>query len=465
MKPGDRVEDPTWGPGVVRQLRDGGRALLVAFDKAPKALQIVKTLSVRLLSTADAAAEPASPNPAFALTVPTRSRTADAAPVRQALEALRLGVVPPTGLDALTVGRAGELASLQRLLAAGRGMRLVSGEFGSGKSHLLELVEAHALAAGFAVARATFDPVEVPPSHPLRIYAALMAHLRWPGSSGLGLRPLMETLAESVRHREPDGERFHRWLSPALWAASQDAETAATAIEWVEGAGHAELDSLNRRFLRGGWTGPSLLALPDYRTFGQIMASLLGAVAAWSRDAGYRGLVVLLDEAEYLDRMVGQSREMAENVLRYLAVATLDDAELAFRPDSIYRGGHAVHRGVNPRFEADQPLIVLATFTPNPELSAVLGGLVADHRLLLPLDPLSPRTLSLLSDRVLDLVQQVYPTLSPTLPSRRAIRDGLNEALESGAVQSTRQAARMVLTYWDLYRRSPELAAAALAGR
>lgn len=455
FQPGQRLTHVRHGEGAVQKLQGNGRSLIVRFDRHGATNFIVPALECSPLGPPPAAS---APLPAF---VPISRPSAQSAPVRQALEALRLGVVPPVGLREMTVGREAELQQIDALLSRRRGMLLVSGEFGSGKTHIIELTESAALARNLLVARATFDPVETPPSHPLRVYGALMDGLRIPGSAGIGLMPLLEKLQGSQRHIS--GDRAHRWLSPLLWSlgSARDPDLADDLLEWVDGSTLANNEDLERRLHRAGWRGPGLLALPDFRTFGQIMASLLGAIATWAQDAGFGGMLVLLDEAEYFDQMHGTSREMAENVIKFLAIAAEDDARLAFSPDAVYRGGHAVHKGISPRFAPDQPLMVLSTFTPNPELGRLLERIVQSGAIA-GLDPMPPRMLALLAEKVLALVQQVYPGFEPDPAARTAIRTLLGRAMEEGTVQSTRQAARLVVEYWDLYRRSPRAAANAV---
>jgi len=66
-----------------------------------------------------------------------------------------------------------------------------------------------------------------------------------------------------------------------------------------EGRSEEDAQDLTDILRRHGWAGPRLLALPDYRTFGQLMAHLLGGVAVWAKDAGHQGLVVLLDDVGF----------------------------------------------------------------------------------------------------------------------------------------------------------------------
>lgn len=525
---GARVTHPRWGGGVITRLMDGGRVYLVTLDDTTPIALPARQFTVddapgeplRSHATssswgggAPAVAQPATPPPvgprapldppdprayvarratkeapqgsdrqgatdgddtkvptealgaAGAMPPPHERQPNERADARQALEALRLGVVPPQGLSRLTVGRDVEQRRLRTLAEDARGMVVLSGGYGAGKTHLVELAEAEALAANMLVARATFDPEEVPPSHPLRVYAALMTGLRYPEGTGRGLAPLLDRLAGSKAHAEPNGASAHRWFTPALWAHARygGGRLAADLLEWAEGAPQIG-DSHSVRMYAAGWTGRRPLALPDYRTFGQIMAYLLGGIAAWAKDAGWRGLLVLLDEAEYFDHLDTTARGMAENVLRYLAIGALPDADLPFDPTRVYRGGQAVHQGVPARFREDQPLAVMCAFTPNPRIDAALPGIVKSHAVL-HLEPVHPSAFPRLADNVLQMVREAHPDLGPSASHQERVKKALAEAWEDGRVANTRQAARMLVEHWDLYRFEPARALRALQPR
>lgn len=449
---GARIHHPTHGPGVVAKVLDGGRMALVRFDQRPAVPMVLPAAQLA----------PVGPPPS-ARRAPPRPARPDDPPDRQTLEALRMGVVPVRGLDALTVGRQEEQARIEALLDDGRGMVVLSGGYGTGKTHLVELAEAAGLHRGFLVARATFDPVEVPPSHPLRLYGALMRQLRMPGGATTGLRPLLERLGDSPAHLH--GDHQHRWLSPALYAVLHaPPDLAEDVLDFVSGHSHDDNQLLARDLRRLGFRGPSMLGLPDYRTFGQIMAHLLGGVAAWARDAGAGGLLVLLDEAEYLDRLGSTSREMAENVLRYLAMAALPPSLLAFEEGAVYKGGQAAHREIPPRYREDQPLAVLCAFTPDPVVDRVLRRTLLDPSARIGLDPVRPSLLPVLAERVFGLVKAVHPQLDPAPDHRIRVTRALDQAFRSGQVESTRQAAKLVVEFWDLYRLDPARALRALHG-
>jgi len=122
MGPGDRVRHAQLGLATVLRWIEGGRRALVRLDDRPA---VPTVLAAAELVAEGPVVEPATAGePAPALIVGDR----------QSLEALRLGVVPPTGLAALTVGRQAELAALGALFAQGRGLQIWSGHYGAGKT-------------------------------------------------------------------------------------------------------------------------------------------------------------------------------------------------------------------------------------------------------------------------------------------------------------------------------------------
>ena len=447
---GQEIAHPLWGRGRVRAVLDGGQAYLVGFYAKPGLPRRVFASQLE---------------PPARRALPAIDFEAPPADLRQALEALRLGVVPTAGLDSLTVARDAEIDAIRALLQQDRGLLMLSGGYGTGKTHLIEVAENLALRANCLVARASFDPVEVPPSHPLRLYRALARGLRYPDSNRQGLQPLLEALAERPAHHRPGGRLAHRYLTPAAWSQKfGDEELAQDMVAYVQGQLPQAQKRLDSQLRYHRWHGYKLLALPDYRSFGQIMAYLLGGIAVWAREAGYRGLLVLVDEAEYLERLRKVAREWATNVLRYLACASLNPEDLAFDPRDTYRGGQRVHRALPERFRPDQPLAVVCAFTPHPAFQDVLAGFVADQRRLLELEPIPLAELSRLTDRILVLCRQAYPQLRPPEAHRRVIKSCLARAFRRGDIENTRQAARLAIEFWDLYRVCPDRALGAVMG-
>ena len=238
------------------------------------------------------------------------------------VNSLKGGVVPRIGLPYITVGRTREIQALLHdldLVAdGGASFRFLVGRYGSGKSFLLQTIRNHAMGSGFAVCDADLSPER-----------------RLQGTRGQGLatyRELMRNLSTKTR---PEGGALplvlDRWLSNlrADVAASGvdegdpafDAQVEARIFEvvrsveemvhgydfgrilaryhraWREGDEQAQANAV--KWLRG-----------EYRTKTEAKAELgvnaiidddswydyLKLLAVFLVGAGYKGLVVLIDE-------------------------------------------------------------------------------------------------------------------------------------------------------------------------
>lgn len=426
MKAGDRVRHEQHGEGQVLSLRSGYRAR-VRFDLLAGLPRTVRRHELKLQAVAapvngcgsrveavsfDAArlSLPTSPKrrprlrPALALE--------ERGSARQAIEALRLGIVPAEFARDYTIARDEELASMEALLATGRGLRIVWGDYGQGKTHLLEILERLALEAGFLTARIVLDPAEVPPTHPKRLYRAIVSALASP-EGARGLAPILHRLIDSEAHRSPDGDRASRFLSPALFALHRgDEELMAAALDYASGES-VDGASLRRSLARLGWTGPRLLTLSDYRTYCRLYLHLLGTIAAWAKDAGYCGLLLLLDEVEAVGGLRRRRLRYARQSLMHFAAATLPEEQLGFEAEpSLYRGGHEVHRHIPLQFRPDQPLSVVFAMTPLPAMRRICLELVCGDDLEVTLRPPTRWDLEDLIRRLYQLYRHAYPESS-----------------------------------------------------
>lgn len=472
LRRGQKVTHPGFGPGLVKSVLDGGRQVRVEFERLPG---VPYTLPATQLEPPTKRPPAPTPEraPAAKRKVPRRRpdrRTATESPpprssrpppeaaTRQLVEALRMGVVPPTQLDRYTVGRDREIDRLRTLIAGNRGLKVIEGHYGTGKSHLIELAAADARAAGFLTSRVAFDPVEVPPSNPLRIYREVVTNLRAPpdGVAG-GLTPLLSRLLLSRAHRQPATASFHRYLSPALFALAEGTpESWELSKSFVEGAGGSSAAEVRRALRLAGWRGPQMLALPDYRTFGQVFLYLVGGIATWARDAGWSGLALFFDEAEALDTLGRTSRELAETVLRYFAAATLPEGELPFDVNRLYRGGQKVHRGLPHLFAADQPLIACFAFTPLPEVSSAVRAAGLDRQQVIELEPLPRSAMIELVRKLIAIYGELHPEAATGPELGAPLLEHVDRALRLGLLDSTRGVARLTVEYLDIARHRPE---------
>ena len=380
----------------------------------------------------------------------TRRRTRKN-PHLQTLEALRLGVVSRVGVEDLTVARDAELALVKQDLAetpTQGAARVFLGDYGTGKTHLLELIEQLALSQNFLVSRVVLDEEEVPPSHPQRVYRALCRGLRYPGLSAQGLGVLLDRLA-SQGMPSP-----HHYFSPVLayWKALPEEDPLREALlEWIEGhpgQGNQELEQALRSRTRV--RGQRLYALKDYRPWAHIYGYLVGGLAVAARRAGYAGLVALFDEAEFYALLNAQSREFADLVFGYYATAALGEGRSRFSLAHAKRGGQTIHRSFPPLYAPVQPLYTVFALTEHPGGVGALRRIVGEERLH-RLTALSMRDYQDLCLKVIDLYRQTYDCKLGS-EVQRPMGEVVYRGVERGVLGNPRQVLKFVMELLDFSR-------------
>ncbi len=261
------------------------------------------------------------------------------------VEALRAGTVPSEGLEHLAVGVEAQATALreQRELAArGRSaLKLIRGGYGSGKTFLTSLAAAQALQEGFVVSRVIVSARETPLHKLESVYRRLCLGLSVPSRPRGGalqalvdrwLYGLEETVLEvqGVSEDSPEfsaavrtlmeqrllgiGEQAGRMAAClAAYHAAQSAQDFAAArdlIDWL--AGEAKVAAASKR--QAGVVGQ--LGAAD------TLAFLKGLLVVLSQ-AGYKGLVLVLDEVETVLRLSRPERMKALEVLRQLVDAVM----------------------------------------------------------------------------------------------------------------------------------------------
>lgn len=120
------------------------------------------------------------------------------------INALKGGVVPRVGLEYITVGRSLEITAILRdidlIEEGGASFRFIVGKYGSGKSFLLQTIRNYATAKGFAVVDADLSPER-----------------RFAGTKGQGLATYKELIQNLSTKSKPDGGALplilERWIS------------------------------------------------------------------------------------------------------------------------------------------------------------------------------------------------------------------------------------------------------------
>ena len=380
---------------------------------------------------------------------PTTRRRTRKNPHLQTLEALRLGVVSRVGVEELTVARDQELEVVRQDLAEvpeQGAARVFLGDYGTGKTHLLELIEQLALSQNFLVSRVVLDEEEVPPSHPQRVYRALCRGLRYPGLSAQGLGHLLEA--------QPKLGPLHHYFSPVLayWKALPEEDPLRDSLlEWIEGhpgQSNQELEVALRSATRV--RGQRLYALKDYRPWAHIYGYMVGGLAVAAQKAGYAGLVVLFDEAEFYALLNSQSREFADLVFGYYATAALGEQRSHFSLAHAKRGGQSIHRSFPPLYSKNQPLYTVFALTEHPGGVAALRRIVGEERLH-RLTALGMRDYQDLCLKVIELYRQTYDCKLGA-EVQRPMGEVVYRGVERGVLGNPRQVLKFVMELLDFSR-------------
>ncbi len=208
---------------------------------------------------------------------------------RSTIEALRQGGVPRGMVEQFTAGRDGELEAIQEWLESRDGCLRIDGDYGVGKSHLLELAALHALHTGWAVARVEIDPNETPFHKPKHLYQSIIRSLEYCSGDRLhSFNDLMTHVAGSPDSDDTGVLEAHPYFGMFIryWRAGSDNEDLR---DWIGG------DSTTYRSYF-----PRLLG---YQLAANIYCNLLSGLGWITKNIlGLRGLLVLVDEAESIDK-------------------------------------------------------------------------------------------------------------------------------------------------------------------
>lgn len=410
------------------------------------------------------------------------------------LEAMRLGVVPATDLEDSTVGRDVEIDIIRRDLKAATlsgGRRAFLGEYGLGKTHLLELIQQMALKKNFLVSRVILDHADNSPAQPKRIYHAVMRSLTYPDIPDVyGLGPLLAKAAElpevlkkflitkdkaisALTPREQLEEGMHLYLTPALAYThalnhpetlrippymgdpSVWAESARHNLnDWIEGHPTRSNQDINDELnaIRGRF--PKIYSLLDCRPWAKIYGYILNGVAELAKMVGYAGLCIVIDEAEFYSLLSAQNRAYAKSLFQAWSHAVGGDDDLPFSSEELITGGYGIQRDLPSRYSENPGLYLVFAMTPNSEGIRVLQEAVAPQ-FICYLNPLSALDYLKMTEHVVALYKQAYPD--------EKIPDGISAPLsevvtalsQQGTLSTPRQTMKFLTEFLDLVRYCP----------
>ena len=265
-------------------------------------------------------------------TPPLRPRERDAL-----IQSLRAGVTPLLGARHIQVGRDAEISALEKNLDhiadGGSAFRLVIGEYGSGKTFFMNLVRGAAMERQLVVAHADLNPsrrLQSSGGEARSLYAELMKNLATRTKpEGGALQTVVEkfittALAEARRAGSKPEDIIHERLGDlselvmgydfatviaAYWRAYEKGDDTLkdNAIRWLRGEFSAKSDARRALGVRE--------IIGDAALYDQLKL-----MAKFCRLAGYKGLLICLDELVNLYKLANTQARNGnyEQILRIL---------------------------------------------------------------------------------------------------------------------------------------------------
>ena len=237
------------------------------------------------------------------------------------INALKGGVVPRVGLEYITVGRAQEIAAIlhdiDMISDGGASFRFIVGKYGSGKSFILQTIRNYATAKGFAVVDADLSPERRfagTKGQGIATYKELLHNLSTKSKPDGGALPLIlekwiSGIQASVKQQtDLEGEAFSNQVEKQIYAVADSLEGMVNGFEFAKAIvtywrayrqDDAAMKSNILRWFRGEYaTRRDAKADLDinFIVTDETWYDFIKILAAFLVGAGYKGLLVLVDE-------------------------------------------------------------------------------------------------------------------------------------------------------------------------
>ncbi|HEY9744486.1 MAG TPA: ATP-binding protein [Coleofasciculaceae cyanobacterium] len=341
------------------------------------------------------------------------------------INALAAGVVPRVGLENIAVGREKEITALsqdlENIAEGGAAFRFVVGRYGSGKSFMLQLIRNQAMEKGFVVADADLSPER-----------------RLAGGNNQGVATYRELMGNIATRTNPSGGAIalilEKWISTILSQVAQDTGKRLNdegfddqveikireVVDNLEGLvhgfdfanviiaywrGYREDNSDKKdaalRWLRGEFaTKTEAKSALGVRVIidDDTWYDYIKLFAKFVSDIGYKGLLILLDEAVHLykithaasrqsnyDKLLAMFNDAMQGKAEHLGILVggtpqfLEDSRRGLHSDEAWRTRLAKSRFLKDGLQdTAAPVIQLEPLTPE-ELSKLLQRLAEVH--------------------------------------------------------------------------------------
>jgi len=251
------------------------------------------------------------------------------------INALKNGNIPNDNVMQFCVGRENQINEFKNLLnyveAGNASTKFINGEFGAGKSFFLKVIEELAYKDNFVVSRITIG--DNLPFHKIdMVYKEIAKSLKC--KTGTSLNHIIDRWitrlkveAEDEVDDEEDIETINLLVEEQLEEDLMDTRDCsnpfATAVESYYRA-KEEGDKQTANYAQSWLRGDSNIPFTEKRKFGvkggvdkENAFHFLTALATFIKSVGYSGLVILIDEAEFIMKTpLQKSRDSAYNYIR-----------------------------------------------------------------------------------------------------------------------------------------------------
>ncbi len=446
---GQQVEHPQFGAGQITAVYRNGSEWMVRFANGLRFRRPKHEFVFDEVSIAESTAVYAAPFQADPM-------SKDQFESRNLIESLRLGIAPARHIPELTINLQAEreslITGLNQAHKKGGAVRAVIGEYGHGKSHLVELTTQEALNRNFLVGTVSLDLLELPPHRGFAIYREAMRNLRYPDTDETGLEPLLRKTAVSPHIISQLQELSPAEHDPLVIGLQAIASTASPRqrrawSNWL--AGGRRTKTMNKAKPRG-------VKFPTIYKTGhnaRQIAFLLTAVSALARLNNYSGLCLLIDEAESYSLLYPYQRPKADIFFQAVMYAALRGQQ--DRLDDAY---FPQHRWCDSPIAYDQGQALFFLFTVTRSDTRLPLHEWLPEKKILALDPeADPQEMGHFLHRVMIYHARAY--VYEVGERQKQIRRGAAELLAAGVRNgrlSMRAVVRLAVELFDLLYLHPD---------
>ncbi len=436
-----KVSHPSYGVGDVLNTRYGGFQFLVKFQDG-RQLWVFRNRVKRLDSKQIEEVPHKQTNN-------SKNKFPDNLSEIEIIDAFRLGVVPIRDLESITYGRTVEISEIDNWVKNKKqGTAIIIGDYGAGKSHLLEYTKQLYLEKGYAVSDFMLSLNGASFNKPKEIYANIVDHLVYrKNAESYGFRDLLRQYVSLVNENQSNSIQNYYFDYFVKRFGEDNIDDEDYLWKWIEGK-----SSNSYRF-----------PLKMYNSFtaGNLYSNLISAIGKIVKLIGLNGLIVIIDEFEFVfDGTLITKSQFIQSLLFLKGITLMTSQNEILLSEKItmgaYFSGKFVGINTNLFYEKNQQVRYMEAgdFNVKLLLSAVGNDSVNEISERLDIRRIELRTLSKVDvdyilKKALEVYTKAYPNFELGNSNSAQIREIVEKKFFSNGVRNTLKAYVEAL---DLFR-------------